>query len=215
MDSKMIESPTLHRIEPREHEAVCQMMLRSYHDYPKLMKLFPDETDRMAGIEAVVRYYSAYDFHYGAGFSLDEGLHECVAMLHSSEFDFENAERILAANCENDAWRAAMDRLTPEQRALWQECFEELDRLEAELSFPEEYLYLDFLAVDPAWQHQGRGRRLMGEVIKWAKEHDLPIMLFTNTEYDIRFYRSLGFEVTGVTRSERYGFENTYVVWGG
>lgn len=214
MSPVTFDLPSLHRITPAEHEPIYQMMLRAYRDYPKLMKMLPDEADRLAGIEAVVRYYGAYDFHYGACFSLDEDLHECVAMLHSSEFDFESPERILAADCENAAWRAAMNRLSPEQQALWHGCFEELDREEAKLSFPEEYLYLDFLAVDPEHQHQGRGRRLMGEVLRWADAHDLPVMLFTNTEYDIRFYRSLGFEITGVTRSEKYGFENTYVLYG-
>ena len=38
-------------------------------------------------------------------------------------------------------------------------------------------------------------------------------MLFTNGEEDIRFYRKNGFKVIGVTKSEDFGLENTYVLY--
>ena len=38
-------------------------------------------------------------------------------------------------------------------------------------------------------------------------------MLYTNGEDDIRFYKRNGFKVVGVTRSEEFGFENTYVMY--
>ena len=41
----------------------------------------------------------------------------------------------------------------------------------------------------------------------------LPIMLFTNGEEDIRFYLKNGFKIIGVTSSEEFGFENTYVLY--
>ena len=39
-------------------------------------------------------------------------------------------------------------------------------------------------------------------------------MLFTNGEDDIRFYEKNGFRIIGVTTSEEFGFENTYVTFG-
>ncbi|MBQ9014983.1 MAG: GNAT family N-acetyltransferase [Firmicutes bacterium] len=209
-----IDIPGLHRIQPSQQETACRMMIRAFRKYPKLLHAFPEEASRLAAIEAVVRYYAAYDFCYGAGFSLDEGIHECAVMMHSDEFDFGDPVRIAAADCENAAWQAAMERLTPQQRATWHGFFEELDREEAKLDLPQTYLYIDFVAVEPEYQHQGRGRRLLQQVINWSSDHDLPIMLFTNGEYDIRFYQSLGFEIAGVTTSDTYGFENTYVTFG-
>ena len=38
-------------------------------------------------------------------------------------------------------------------------------------------------------------------------------MLFTNGEEDIRFYLKNGFKIIGVTSSEEFGFENTYVLY--
>ena len=37
--------------------------------------------------------------------------------------------------------------------------------------------------------------------------------MFTNGEEDIRFYLKNGFQIVGVTRSEEFGFENTYVMY--
>lgn len=213
-DHRSIEIPALHRILPSEQETACRMMIRAFRKYPKLMGCFPEERSRLAAIEAVVRYYAAYDFHFGTAFSLDDGIHECVAMMHSDDVDFEDEDLLREANCENEAWQAAMERLTPEQQAIWHGFFEELDREEAKLDLPDQYLYLDFVAVEPEFQHQGRGRRLLQQVINWSRDHDLPIMLFTNGEYDIRFYQSLGFEIAGVTTSDTYHFENTYVTFG-
>lgn len=209
-----IQIPGLRRILPSEQEKACRMMIRAFREYPKLMGCFPEKETRLAAIEAVVRYYAAYDFHFGACFSLDEGIHECVAMMDSDDVDFEDQSLILAAGCENEAWQAAMDRLTPQQRDDWHGFFEELDREEAKLDLPDRYLYLDFVAVEPEYQHQGRGRRLLRQVMDWSLDQGLPIMLFTNGEYDIGFYRSLGFEIAGVTRSDTYHFENTYVTFG-
>ena len=85
-------------------------------------------------------------------------------------------------------------------------------RLEEDLDLPDEYLYLDFVAVDPARQRQGRGRELMGRIADYADAAGLPMMLFTNTPGDVAFYEKCGFHVAGVTASETYGFRNTYLV---
>ena len=99
---------------------------------------------------------------------------------------------------------------------LWatpQAFFDELDRKEAELRIPEPYLYVDFLCVADDAQGQGRGSKIIQAACRYADEIGMPIMLFTNGEEDIRFYKKNGFRVVGVTRSEDFGFENTYVMY--
>lgn len=211
MMNKPIEIPSLHRITRSEWERAVQLMLRAYRDYPKLRFLYPDDSDRQAGIEAVVRYYGAYDMHFGSAFSLDRSLHECAVLLRSEMMDFQ-PENIRAAACENDGWRAAMQRLDSAKRQSWFDFFEAFDREEAKLDLPGEYIYVDFLAVDPDWQKQGRGRRLMEAVCDYADAQDQPLLLFTNTDEDIRFYEGCGLRVIGVTRSEEFGFCNTYML---
>ena len=52
----------------------------------------------------------------------------------------------------------------------------------------------------------------MKAVCGYAESLGLPLMLFTNTEEDVAFYKSLGFQVAGIVRSEKFGFVNTYLV---
>ena len=53
----------------------------------------------------------------------------------------------------------------------------------------------------------------MSQVCRYADQIGLPIMLFTNTADDIKFYQSLGFRIIGETSSERFGFVNTYMLY--
>lgn len=53
----------------------------------------------------------------------------------------------------------------------------------------------------------------MTQICSYADDVNLPIMLFTNTEDDVKFYKSLGFHVIGETSSEKFGFTNTYLVY--
>lgn len=106
-----------------------------------------------------------------------------------------------------------MNLLSKKDRATRVALFEELDKLETTIDIPTPHIYLDFLGTKPEFQGQGRGRRLMKQVCSYADNVKLPIMLFTNTSADVRFYQSLGFKVIGETSSEKFGFTNTYLLY--
>ena len=52
----------------------------------------------------------------------------------------------------------------------------------------------------------------MDAICDYADEQGLPLMLFTNTEEDIRFNESFNFQIVGITESEEFGFHNTYML---
>lgn len=59
-----------------------------------------------------------------------------------------------------------------------------------------DHLYLEMLLLDPAWQRRGYGSAIMGEVMREAKRHTLPVRLSVlkiNPAY--RFYQHLGFVI--------------------
>ncbi len=189
------------------------MMRRSFRNYPKLIGTFPDWDDRQAAIEMVLRYYGAFDFKYGCAYSLDETISEVLMIMFSEEVDYSD-ERLSAAGCDSEAFRLAASRLSEENVKRWWDFFDELDRKEAELeTIPEKYLYADFLCVAEEVQGQGRGSRIIQAACRYADEIGLPLMLFTNGEEDIRFYQKNGFRIIGVTTSEEFGLENTYVMY--
>lgn len=205
-----IEIKELYKIKESEYEAVYQMLLEAFAKYPKLQVAFPDEKTRMVAIEMVLRFYGQYDLTYGAGFSLDENLNEAVFMMHSDYVGFSD-EMARAAGCYSEVFQSLSSRLSKEDVARWEGVFEELDQKEAALNLPKPYLYLDFVAVRRNLQGEGRGSRLIQAVCSYAREQGLPVMLFTNGEEDVAFYKKNGFRIVGVTRSETYGFENTYM----
>ena len=207
------EIKELHKIERKDIEKVYGMMMKSFKNYPKLIGSFPDWEDRQAAIEMVIRYYGAFDFEYGYAYSLDETLSE-VLMIMFSEEEVYTEERFEAAGAYSDAFHAAAVRLGEEGVRRWWAFFDEVDRTEAELAtIPDKYLYADFLCVSEEVQGQGRGSRVIQAACRYADEVGLPIMLFTNGEEDIRFYEKNGFKVIGVTKSEAFGLENTYVLY--
>ena len=210
----MIEIRGLHKIEENEYEDMYDMLLEAFAEYPKLKVAFPDEKTRMAAIEMVLRYYGAYDVCYGNAYSFDENINETVALMHS---DFEGFpdELVEKANCENKAFKKAASHLTPEEQDFWWGFFDELDRQELALNIPKPHIYVDFVAVRKNMQGQGRGSEIIRKICRYADEQKLPVMLFTNGERDIEFYIKNGFRIYGVTKSEEFGFENTYMWYDG
>jgi ribosomal protein S18 acetylase RimI-like enzyme len=51
--------------------------------------------------------------------------------------------------------------------------------------------------IQPAYQRQGLGRRLMGEALALADESGVPAYLYTSNSDNLPYYRSHGYEVTG------------------
>ncbi len=209
---KNLKLPGLYRLKKADREKMYRTFLSAFQVYPKLMQAFPAERERLSAVEAVIRFYGAYDFYYGAGFSLDEEIREAVLMVHSDDMHYTWL-RHLTAGSYGKPYRRAMGFLAGKNRRKWVSVFNELDRLERAVDIPRPHLYLDFLGVRRKYQHQGRGRKLMESVCAYADNVRLPIMLFTNTAEDVEFYESLGFHAIGQTSSEKFGFENTYMVY--
>ena len=207
------EIKELYKNREEDLENIYEMMIGSFKNYPKLIGAFPDWDDRQAAIEMVIRYYGAFDFAYGNVYSLDENGNEVLMLMYSEEEDYTE-ERFKAAGSDSEEFREAAARLGEENQKRWWGFFDELDLKEAELeTIPDRYLYVDFLCVREGLQGQGRGSKIIGKVCRYADSVGLPVMLFTNGEEDVRFYLKNGFRIIGVTTSEEFGFENTYVLY--
>lgn len=202
----------LYKLKDEDYPVLYDMFLGAFKNYEKLLGAFPDWDDRQAGIEMVIAYYLAYDKEYGEAYSLDENINESVVVCHSDDMDYSE-ERCARANCENEKFKAAAAKLSAEQVQFWWDFFEEFDRQEAALDIPVPHIYVDYLAVRDGMQGQGRGSRIIGILKDYADEKGLPIMLFTNGEEDVKFYLKNGFRICGITRSEEFRFENTYMLY--
>ncbi len=207
-----INIPQLYKLKRSDREKLVLTYLDAFSEYPKLMRAFSDRKTRLLALEATLRFYTTYDLTYGSGFSLDSDVHEAVLLIHSDHMNYTRLKHLLAGSYSR-AYRSVMNKLSREDRRTRIALFDELDRLEKDIDLPKPHIYADFLGVAGEYQHQGRGRRLMSQVCAYADSVGLPIMLFTNTADDIKFYQSLGFHIIDETSSEKFGFVNTYMLY--
>jgi ribosomal protein S18 acetylase RimI-like enzyme len=63
------------------------------------------------------------------------------------------------------------------------------------------HYYLSFLGVHPDWQGKGMGSALIQPVLALCDRQRIPAYLETETETNVRFYRSHGFEVSNHIQS--------------
>lgn len=206
-----INIATLAELTGKDIDRITDLFLDAFHKYPKLEFAFPEEEKKLAALEATIRFYAAYDLRFGKGYALDQAVNEAVLIVESEEMHY-SFFRHLRAGSYSRKYRKAMKRLTQEDRQKRIKLFEELDAMEKILDIPHPHLYVDFLGVRTELQGQGRGRRLMNRICSYADERKLPLMLFTNTEEDVSFYSSLGFEMIGETHSDKFEFTNCYMV---
>lgn len=209
---KTIDIEGLYRVKEGELPELFETFTRAFRDYPKLNGMFPNPDEKQLAVEMVVEYYGRFDYMAGRIYSLDENLREGIAVLHSREVNYSD-ENFRTAGSINENFRRYGRKLGESGVERWFGFFDEVDRLEAQLELPDEYIYVDFLAVDPDFQGEGRGSTLIEALTAKAEELGLPIMLFTNGERDVRFYEKLGFKVLAVTRSEEYSLKNVYMLY--
>ena len=211
MNIKNTQIDGLYKLKRSDYEKFYMTLISAFRKYPKMLKAFPDDENRIPAIEATIRYYGAYDLRYGSAFSLDSDINEACVIVHSDDMKYTFLRHLLSGSYSS-SYRHAMKKLSKADRTKRLRLFDELDRLEATIDIPRPHIYLDFLGTKEECQHQGRGRRLMNKICGFADSVQLPIMLFTNTDEDVAFYQSLGFHIIDIVSSDEFGFTNTYLI---
>ncbi len=202
----------LHKVTDLEAPKLFKTFTKAFSTYPKLDGVFPDPREKALAVEMVVEFYGRFDMKFGAAYSLDADISDGVVLVDSRNLAYSD-ENLAAAGCDSERFRALAAELGPAGVERWNAFFDELDRQEKLLDLPEEFIYVDFLAVDPQRQGEGRGKKLIEAVCRKAGEENLPVMLFTNGDDDVRFYKNRGFEVAGITESAELGMKNVYMTY--
>ncbi len=201
----------LYEVKKNEKEKLFTMWLDAFCDYPKLAKAFTEKDRRLAAIEMTLRFYGMYDLKYGHIYSVDENIDDAIAIVDSEKMNC-TLTKYIAAGSYSKGYRAARNRLSSEEQKKYKAVFNELDELESTMDIPYPHIYVDFLGVRGRCQGQGRGRKLIHTVAEYADCRNRPLMLFTNGSENVDFYMKEGFETVGIAKSDRYGFENVYLV---
>jgi ribosomal protein S18 acetylase RimI-like enzyme len=82
----------------------------------------------------------------------------------------------------------------PNLRKLWR--IRRYAQAFLEMHYHLPHWYIDVIGVEPSQQRRGAGRLLMSKVIELSTSSGAPIWLETQTEANVPYYQSLGFDVT-------------------
>ena len=177
------------RLLPALREQAAQVLVRAFLDDPAYRFIFPDQEERA---QALRRYWNAileYSLVFGQ-VSTTPALGGVACWLPSG--------RLLAA-----IWALARTRFAT-YRAMFsfskeaQRRFVALGRYSAEIKkcvAPTPHLLLGLLGVDPAYQRQGIGTKLLVDGLAICDAAGLPCYLDTATESNLAFYQKHGFEI--------------------
>lgn len=210
MKPKEIEG--LYKIQPHEYDKLFALLKHAFEGYPEFYEVYNhDLVKSAAGFEMVLTYYGAYNLHFGGAYSLDENMNEAIVILHSDYMDYSD-ERCREACCDNEKFRQAASVLTDEEVQQWLDYNVVLDSEEKQLDLPRPHFYVDFLAVSPEHQGEGRGGKLLRKICEYGESINTPIMLFTNRDDEVAFYSYMGFRIAGVLDMPEEGMHSTYFV---
>ena len=206
-----MELKGLYKLKKEDYEKLIATYKDAFRDYPKLRQSFPDPIKKAAALEASLRFYVAYDMEFGEAFSTDEAVMDGICLVHSDNMNYSE-DSYEQAGCYSDGYYAAMGILTDDDKAVREALFDAIDEEEAKIDIPRPHIYADFLGVHSSVQQQGRGRKLMGAACEYAASLGLPLMLFTNTDDDVSFYKSMGFKVIAEVDFKEFGYTSTYML---
>lgn len=179
------------RLPASRIEQVSGVLARAFQDDPIFGSLLPDRVQRMQWLTGLFDAVLRYCLRYGQVYTDPEG-HGAACWLAPGRTGVTPGRMLLAglgipravAKLPGDARRQLLQVLAYLER--------EHKRLMAQ---PHWYLWA--VGVEPAYQRQGIGGRLLQPILARADEEQVPCYVETQVESNLPFYRKWGFVVVG------------------
>lgn len=181
----------MHHLLPRDITPASSLLARAFFSDPLFGHFFPDPAARLNQLEALFafRLRNELDDAYAPSPALEGLALWQLPRGHKPRLHPAALPRALAL-----AFKAGWQ---PLQRMIH---FHRLSLALRDTLIRDPYVYLDTLAVAPAFQRQGFARRLLMPVLKMADDLGVPVYLETQNRRIIDIYTHFGFAVISRTR---------------
>ncbi|NMB68552.1 MAG: GNAT family N-acetyltransferase [Chloroflexi bacterium] len=181
----------MHHLLPRDIPPAAGLLARAFFSDPLFGHFFPDPAARLNQLEALFafRLRNALEDAYAPSPAL-EGL----ALW---ELPREHASRLNPVALPRALSLALKAGWQPLQRMIR---FQRWSLALRDTLIRDPYVYLDTLAVAPAFQRQGFARQLLMPVLKMADDLGVPVYLETQNRRNLDIYTHFGFTVLHHTR---------------
>lgn len=175
------------RLQAQQIQAASEVLAKAFENDPLFGYIFPkDDQTRMGKMKqlfiASLRYSQPFDSIYTT-----DTLKGVAIWIPPGKYPIS-------------LWRTIQLALTLPFKLGWgamgrgMQLFNKIEECHQEC-MPEPHWYLAVLGVNPVYQNQGVGGRLLEPILKQADRENLPCYLETDGEKNVSFYQKRGFEV--------------------
>jgi ribosomal protein S18 acetylase RimI-like enzyme len=176
------------RVTKADAKTAAVMLAEAFHNYPESVYLMPDEVKRRRQQPRIYHLVVKNWTRSGDVYATSKKM-ESVAVWYLVDGKEPAWRRGLSLGWW---WQSLfMDRENGKrQTAYW----EYIHSTRAGVA-PAHYLYLMMIGVAPAFQGQGYGGQLLRTMLGQADSSNLPVLLETQLESNIKLYEHFGFKV--------------------
>lgn len=184
----------IRNIRDSEIEKAGNVLVKAFFDYELVTYMFPDEDFRREFLPWIYSKWTALLAKYNSVFVDDEVRGVIVCLPPSLYSGVPLLEEI----------KAGLLGVIPKLgiRRIWKPLRAYLDnqkRTKEDVKSPA--WIIDILGVDPTYQREGIGSLLVKEVIRRAKEDNVPAYVITHRLENIKFYEKNGFKLMKMVNS--------------
>lgn len=183
--------PWIWRLAPDDVPEAAAMLARAFNESPFFTTCIPNSETRREYLppffSACLRYGCMFGRVFAAG--IVAGRIDGVGWWYRFPDAYFDQERTQVVGFD------AVDALLGEGSNRIETISRGID-ISMERNLPILRANLDQLGVDPAFQGRGLGRALVRHICADAAREGLPVAIWTDSTDNVRFYQSVGFEVT-------------------
>jgi ribosomal protein S18 acetylase RimI-like enzyme len=163
----------------------ASMLSRAFYKDPFYIYIMPDDEKRMMQLQWWFKILIRYTFKFGDIYYTEN--HNGVALWLGPEKPMADDIKVFSMGMILYPFKIGLRNFIRVLNISGQ-----WDKEHKKM--PEKHYYLMVIGVEPEFQQQGIGSRLMIEGLKKADEEDLECFLETVTKEDVRFYTKFQFE---------------------
>ncbi|MGN0710182.1 MAG: hypothetical protein ACI4LO_00370 [Anaerovoracaceae bacterium] len=172
---------------------------------------FPSEERRKAVAAAVLEEELPFAVKFGGAYSLDRFGGEIIVVISSGYRNSAFLRRIFKEGIFR--WFKNPEReLSKEEKDKKSRISAEMSKMEAELTFPEKYLYISFMGVRQETKKKEKSSAMLDCVIAYSRQKGLPLAVCVTDTAEVSFFQEKGFKVMGITSSKEFEFIKVYLI---
>lgn len=176
----------LYRLEKQDFEKSTDSIAKAFYDYPMFRHILGDKLNQ-ENMKLSLGFMIKYSILYAEAYAISKENEGIILFTEFKNYRFNMIRTIRSGFIP-------LMKIGSDVGKRFNE-FDSFTLKTHKRIMKENHIYIILLGVNPDWQGQGYGRKLMQPVLELAKERGLSCYLETHGEKNVAFYNKLGFKV--------------------